>query len=92
MNLYISALNSSVTEDDLRALFEKFGKIKSVRLAKDKTTGVSLCYGFVEMENKSDGFKALSLNAANVKGSDIKVSIAKAKTSSFGGKKFGKRF
>ncbi|MEW6468320.1 MAG: RNA-binding protein [Bacteroidota bacterium] len=85
MNLYVSALNTFITEDDLRALFEKYGKVKSVRIARDEA-GHSLCYGFVEMEEKSAGIKALSLNAASLKGSDIRVSIAKAK------KKFGKRF
>ena len=92
MNLYISALNSSITEEDLRLAFEKFGKLKRVFLAKDKVTNDSLCYGFVEFENKSDGVKALSMNAQNLNGSDIRVSIAKTKTSSpFGGKKFGRK-
>lgn len=91
MNLYISALNSFITEEDLSTIFGKFGKIKRVYLAKDATTGQSLNYGFVEFENKSDGIKALSMNAQNVKGSDIRVSIAKTKSSG-GGKKWGKKF
>ncbi len=94
MNLYISGLDRFITEDDLRPLFEKFGKIKSIRIAKDPGTKESLCYGFVEMEEKSAAIKALSLNAATVKGTDIKVNIAKVKSSSnpFNKPKFGRRF
>lgn len=94
MNLYISALDRYITEADLREVFEKFGKIKSIRIAKDPETKESLCYGFVEFENKSDAIKALSLNASTVKGTDIKVNIAKNKVSNnpFNKPKFGRRF
>lgn len=94
MNLYISSLDPYITEDDLKEVFEKFGKLKSIRIAKDPSTKESLCYGFVEYENKSDAIKALALNATPVKGTDIKVNIAKSKTSNnpFNKPKFGRKF
>ncbi len=89
MNLYISSLDRHMTEDDLRPYFEKFGLVKSIRIIRDADTKESLCYGFVEMEDAA-GRKALSLNGTTIKGTDIRVNIAKPKESKFKMPRFGK--
>ncbi|KAG7694832.1 hypothetical protein KL930_002905 [Ogataea haglerorum] len=51
--LFICKLNPVTTEDDLRLIFQRFGQITSVEVIRDRVTGHSLCYGFIEFTNKS---------------------------------------
>lgn len=52
--LFICKLNPVTSDDDLEIIFSRFGKILSCDIIRDKTTGDSLCYGFVAFEdNKS---------------------------------------
>lgn len=50
--LFICKLNPDTTDEDLGVLFSRFGEIKSVDIIKDPKTGNSLCYGFIEFEEK----------------------------------------
>ena len=51
MNIYVGNLSFQMTEQDLRAEFEKFGKVDRAHVAMDKYTGKSKGFGFVEMPN-----------------------------------------
>ncbi|KAG7808684.1 hypothetical protein KL921_003766 [Ogataea angusta] len=51
--LFICKLNPVTTEDDLRLIFQRFGDITSVEIIRDRATGHSLCYGFIEFTSKS---------------------------------------
>ena len=78
MNIYVGNLAYSVTEDDLRSAFQDFGEITSINIIKDKFSGQSKGFGFVEMPNNSEADKAIkSLNGALLKGRPIKVNQAK---------------
>lgn len=78
MNLYVGNLAYSVTEEDLREAFSEFGTLESVNIIKDKYSGQSKGFGFVEMPDNSEADKAIKgLNGSQLKGRPIKVNQAK---------------
>ena len=78
MNIYIGNLPYSTTEDDLRQLFAEYGAVTSANIIKDRDTGNSKGFGFVEMESQADGQKAIdNLNGSSVSGRNIKVNEAR---------------
>ena len=91
MNIYVGNIPRGVTENELRELFQAFGEISSVSIIKDKFSGESRGFGFVEMPNKEEGQKALSaLNGKDFKGRPLTVNEArprtdKPRTGGFGG-------
>lgn len=75
-----------MTEDDLRSLFSQYGEVSSVKIVKDRETGRSRGFGFVDMPNDSEGQTALtSLYDADVMGRKIIVNESQPKPSSGGG-------
>ncbi|MEJ2053580.1 MAG: RNA-binding protein [Calditrichaceae bacterium] len=80
MNLYVGNLSSDVTDDDLRKAFEVYGAVKSATVIKDRYTGESRGFGFVEMNVKSEGLEALTgLNGQELKDKNLIVSEARPK-------------
>jgi RNA recognition motif-containing protein len=78
MNIYVGNLSYQATEDDLKAAFSGFGEVVSVSIIRDKGTGQSKGFGFVEMKIKADGEKAIKeLDGTSLKGRDIKVNEAR---------------
>ena len=78
MNIYAGNLPYSLTDDALKALFEEFGAVKSAKVIMDRETGRAKGFGFVEMENKEDGAKAVeALDGADVAGRNLRVNEAK---------------
>jgi len=76
--LYVGNLPYSTTEEDLRALFGEVGTVESVELIKDRETGRSKGFAFVEMANQTDAEKAISTyNGFSLDNRQIKVNIAK---------------
>jgi len=61
MNIYVGNLAYSVTENDLRSAFEPFGQIASINIIKDKFSGRSKGFGFVEMETEEEAKKAMEM-------------------------------
>jgi len=83
MNLYVSNLGFQTSEDDLRKLFEVFGKVSSVKLITDIETGRSRGFGLVQMFSCADAQKAISeLNGTGIEGRIISVIAAREKVSS----------
>jgi RNA recognition motif-containing protein len=60
-NLYVGNVDYSATEDDLRRLFTQAGEVQSVRVIKDRDTGRSKGFAFVEMSTQAEAEKAISL-------------------------------
>jgi RNA recognition motif-containing protein len=91
MNIYVGNIPRGVTENELRELFQAFGEISSTSVIKDKFSGESRGFGFVEMPNKEEAQKALSgLNGKDFKGRPLTVNEArprtdKPRTGGFGG-------
>jgi RNA recognition motif-containing protein len=78
MNIYVGNLSQDVTEDDLRQAFEAFGEVSSVNIIKDRFSGESRGFGFVEMPAKSEAEAAISgLNGQDVKGQAVNVNEAR---------------
>jgi RNA recognition motif-containing protein len=76
--LYVGNLSPNTTEEDLRWLFSKTGHVVSIELVKDKETGKSKGFAFVEMISVGDTGKAVSeYNDYMLNGRKIKVSPAK---------------
>lgn len=59
--LYVGNLSYSSSEDDLKALFAQAGTVKSVAIIKDRDTGRSKGFGFVEMETAEEAQKAITM-------------------------------
>ncbi len=78
MNIHVGNLAYNVTEDDLRSLFSDFGEVSVVNIIKERSSGQSRGFGFVEMQNNSEADKAMkALNGTRVKDQAIKLSQAK---------------
>ncbi len=81
MNIYVGNLPRQATEDDVRPLFEPFGKIMSVNIIKDKFSHESRGFGFVEMSKKSEGEAAIeALNGNEFMGQALTVNEARPKS------------
>lgn len=59
MNIYTGNLSQAMTEDDLKTAFEVYGKVKAVNIIKDRDTGRSKGFGFVEMYDNSEACSAI---------------------------------
>jgi RNA recognition motif-containing protein len=84
MNIYCGNLSWNTTEESLRAAFEAFGEVSSVTIIKDRDTGQSRGFGFVEMPNDSEGQAAISgMNGNDLDGRPLKVDQARPRTSQY---------
>jgi RNA recognition motif-containing protein len=82
MNLYVGNLALNVSESELQQAFESFGEVASVKIIKDKYTGESKGFGFVEMPSGAEAQAAMNgLNGKELKGLAIKVNQAKPQKS-----------
>ena len=76
-NLFVGSLPFSITEDTLGQLFSQYGQIVSVNVIKDKFSGQSRGFAFVEMGTEEEAKKAIeALNGYNLEGRSIVVKEA----------------
>ena len=76
--LYVGNLSYSTTEDDLRTLFTQAGTVASVALIKDRDSGQSKGFAFIEMSNQVEAEKAISMFNGRMMGErELKVSLAR---------------
>ena len=81
MNIYVGNISRTATEQDLKDAFAAFGEVSSAAIIKDKFSGESRGFGFVEMPNKDEGDKAISgLNGKDLKGRSLTVNEARPRT------------
>jgi RNA recognition motif-containing protein len=86
VKLYVGNLSYNTTEDDLRTLFSQAGQVASVALIKDRDTGNSKGFAFVEMNTQAEAQKAISLlNGHNLEDRELKVNLAKPREDRGGG-------
>ena len=86
MNIYVGNLSYEVTEEELREEFAAFGDVSSVNIIKDKYSGQSKGFAFVEMPLLSAGQAAINgLNGKSLHNRQIAVSGARPRTDSRGG-------
>jgi len=95
MKLFVGNLSRNVTQDSLRQLFETFGQVTTADIIKDKFSGESKGFGFVEMPSKGEAEAAMSgLNGREVEGKPLTVNEARPRNDDRrggGGGGFGRR-
>lgn len=78
VNLYVGNLPYRIDEDSLRQLFTPYGNVETAKVIKDRQTGKSKGFGFVEMTTQAEADAAIrAVNETAMDGRNVKVSIAK---------------
>jgi RNA recognition motif-containing protein len=86
VNLYIGNLPYRIDEDSLRQMFTPYGTVETAKVIKDRQTGRSKGFGFVEMGSQAEADAAIkALNETAVDGRNMKVNLAKPKEPRRGG-------
>jgi RNA recognition motif-containing protein len=86
MNIYVGNLSYQTSEEQLRSAFEAYGAVASVHIIKDRETGQSKGFGFVEMGSTVDGQAAIeALNGKDFNGRKLNVNEARPKAEGGGG-------
>jgi len=81
MNIYVGNLSYDVSPEDLRQAFEAYGEVSSVNIIKDKYSGQSRGFGFVEMPDKAEAQTAIeNLNGKDLRGRQMTVNEARPRT------------
>jgi RNA recognition motif-containing protein len=75
MNIFVAKLNFKTRSEDLEKAFAAFGQVSSAKIVKDRETGRSKGYGFVEMPNDDEARAAIE--ALNEKELDGRVIVVK---------------
>jgi len=90
LNIYVGNLAYEVTEEELREEFTAFGEVSSVSVIKDKYSGQSKGFAFVEMPTLSQGQAAITgLNGKMLQNRAISVSGARPRSDSRGPGSYG---
>jgi cold-inducible RNA-binding protein len=76
--IYVGNLSYATTEDELRELFAQAGTVASVALIKDRDTGQSKGFAFIEMSSQADAENAIhTLNGKTLGDRELKVNMAR---------------
>ncbi len=86
MNIYVGNVPHAATDDELRQAFEAFGKVASATIIRDKFSGDSRGFAFVEMPSKDEAMAAITgLNGQDFGGRTLNVNEARPKREGGGG-------
>ncbi len=86
MNIYVGNLSFDATEADIEQAFSQYGDVKSVNIIKDRETGRSRGFGFVEMHDRQAGQEAIEgLNLQQIAGRAVTVNEARPRENRRGG-------
>jgi len=89
-NIYVGNVSFRTTEQDIEALFAAYGQVERVQIVKDRETGQSRGFAFVEMPGDAEADKAIaSLNGAELGGRTLTVNEARPREPRTGGGGFG---
>jgi cold-inducible RNA-binding protein len=81
MNIYVGNLLRDLSENELREAFQAYGTVQTASIIKDKFSGDSRGFGFVEMPNREEALKAIAaLNGKDLRGRTINVNEAKPRS------------
>lgn len=77
MNIFVAKLSPATTGEDLKGLFENYGRVDSAKVIMDRDTNQSKGYGFVEMPDELEAQDAINgLNETELKGNRIVVKVS----------------
>jgi RNA recognition motif-containing protein len=86
MNIFVAGLPYDLDDAELMEIFEKFGRVKSAKVAMDKETGKSRGFGFVDMPVREEAMDAIeNLNDINLGKKPLVVKAAEERPSGGGG-------
>ena len=86
MKIYVGNMSYDTTEEDLHLACKEFGKVISAAIIKDKFSGKTKGFAFVEMSSKAEGQAAIDgLNGKELKGRELNVNEARPRTENFRG-------
>ncbi|MGC8657780.1 MAG: RNA recognition motif domain-containing protein [Desulfomonilaceae bacterium] len=92
INIYVGNLSFDASETELKSLFEAHGAVDSVKIISDQYTGRSRGFGFVEMQNREEGMRAIKeLDAKDFGGRALKLNEARPKNTGGGGRRDDRR-
>jgi len=78
VNIYVGNLSYNTSEDSLRNAFEGYGEVASVNVIKDRMTGQSRGFAFVEMPSDDQAQSAIDgLNGQELDGRQLRINIAR---------------
>ena len=78
MNIYVGNLSYRISDQQLQEVFEEYGEVTSAKIIKDRESGRSKGFGFVEMANDSEGQTAIDeLDGAEIDGRSVRVNEAR---------------
>lgn len=78
MNIFVSSLSFSTTDQELKQLFDSYGSVSSAKIIMDRDNNRSKGFGFVEMADQAEGEKAIrELDGSRFDGRSISVSVAR---------------
>jgi RNA recognition motif-containing protein len=87
MNIYVGNLSYDASEDDIKSAFEEFGSVESVKIIKDRYSGRSKGFGFIEMPDDDEARNAISeMNDKEFMGRNLKVNEARPRAEGGGGR------
>lgn len=90
MNIYVGNLSYDLTEDELREAFGAYGQVESVNIIRDRYSGNSKGFGFVEMPSQDEGNAAMKgLNGRELRGRALNVNVARPRSDSRSGSRGG---
>ena len=79
MNIYVGNLSYKVRENDLQGVFEEYGQVETCKIVKDRDTGRSKGFGFIEMSDDAATKAIEELNGAEFDGRTMVVKEARPK-------------
>jgi len=86
VNIYVGNLSRRTSEEELRQAFEAFGTVDTAAIIKDKFTGDSRGFGFVEMPSKDEAMAAINgMNGRDLDGRTLNVNEARPREDRGGG-------
>jgi RNA recognition motif-containing protein len=90
IKIYVGNLSYNATENDLRTAFEAHGQVVGAAVVTDRDTGRSRGFGFVEMEDREAGLKAIeAVNGKMIAGREVRVNEAQPREPRTGGGGYG---
>lgn len=78
INIYVGNISFKTGDEELRGLFERYGRVEEAKVIVDRATGRSKGFGFVEMPDREAGLKAIQeLDTKDFMGRNLRVNEAK---------------
>ena len=89
-NIFVGNLSFDTTDSDLQTAFGAYGSVEKASVVRDRDSGQSRGFGFVEMTNDADATQAISgLNGQDLNGRTLNVNEARPREASRGGQNRG---